>query len=229
MRLNPPGPLLSTVRMDAVTLPKHATLVQKWRKPVSLVFAIFGVTVAVFTAPPGLASARGLAPGWQEACKLIGILLLNMAALGRVWSLAYVAGRKNRELCQTGPYSMTRNPLYFFSFLGVVGFALALPNIPLALVGGVCFLSYYAGVIRGEEGRLRLLHGSAFDAYCTAVPRFWPKRGIPPVSGESLQLNLGPFTRGLREVFGFLASILLADAIGWAHRQQLWPTLTLPF
>ena len=35
--------------------------------------------------------------------------------------MLYVGGRKNAELVTTGPYSMMRNPLYFFSLLGVAG------------------------------------------------------------------------------------------------------------
>ena len=46
----------------------------------------------------------------------IGLLLLLVACIGRIWCASYVAGRKDRELVDKGPFSITRNPLYFFSF-----------------------------------------------------------------------------------------------------------------
>ncbi len=143
--------------------------------------------------------------------------------------MAYIVGRKNRELCQFGPYSLTRNPLYFFSFLGVLGFALALQQVMLGAVAGVGFLLYYRGVIRGEERILHSLHGRAFQAYCERVPRFWPRWAMPTEAGESLVLHVQPFLRGLREVFWFLAAIIFAEAIEWAHVNQFWNAWTLPF
>jgi protein-S-isoprenylcysteine O-methyltransferase Ste14 len=206
----------------AAILPKHETLAQKWRKPISKLIALLGLAAAVLTVPANLGS------GWHEVMELSGFLLLMLAAVGRIWSLAYVAGRKNRELCQTGPYSLMRNPLYFFSFVGLVGFTLGMQNILLGVVGAACFLIYYSFVIRGEECRLRQLHGETFEAYCHRVPRFWP-RSARPTSEVSLELNLVPFMRGLREVFWFLAATVLADSLEWAHVMQLWPTFTLPF
>ena len=208
--------------ITAAILPKHETLAQKWRKPVSKVVVVLGFVMAVLTVPANLGS------GWHEVMELSGFLLLMLAGVGRIWSLAYVAGRKNRELCQTGPYSLTRNPLYFFSFIGLIGFTFGMQNILLGAIGAACFLTYYAFVIRGEESRLRQLHGERFDDYCQRVPRFWP-RLAKPTSEASLELNLVPFMRGLREVFWFLAAIVLADSLEWAHMSQLWPTFTLPF
>lgn len=204
------------------TLPKHETLAQKWRKPASTVVATLGLSAAALTVPIGLGT------GWHLMLELSGFMLLVLAALGRIWSLAYIAGRKNRELCQTGPYSLTRNPLYFFSFLGMIGFTLAMQNPLLTVIAATCFLTYYTFVIRGEECRLRTLHGEVFEDYCRRVPRFWP-RVATPTSQASLELNLVPFMRGLREVFWFLAAIVLADSLEWAHTSQLWPTFTLPF
>ena len=181
-----------------------------------------GLAVAVFTVP------RGFTIGWHEAIEQLGFLLLILAALGRIWSLAYIAGRKNRELCRLGPYSVMRNPLYFFSFVGVIGFSLALQNPLLTAATGTGFLLYYSAVIRSEERRLRALHGAEFDDYCATVPRFFP-RLVMPTGAEMLQLHLTPFTRGLREVFWFLAAIILAEVLEWAHVHQFWGVITLPF
>lgn len=90
--------------------------VENLRKPFSFAFFALWVVIALFTVPPELEQT-----GWREVAELTGYLLLIAAALGRIWAFAYIGGRKNRELCQKGPYALTRNPLYFFSFLGVVG------------------------------------------------------------------------------------------------------------
>lgn len=179
--------------------------------------------MAIATVP------RGFTEGWHEVGEPIGFLLLILAALGRIWSMAYIVGRKNRELCQQGPYSLMRNPLYFFSFLGVIGFALGLQQILLGGIAGMIFLGYYAAVIRGEERILESLHGDRFRDYCRRVPRFWPRWGLPARGDESLVVHLGPFLKGLREVFWFLAAIILVEAVEWAHVQTLWPAWTMPF
>jgi len=208
--------------MKSVTFrPKHETLAQKWRKPASAFVATIGMLAALLTVPIGLGY------GWHELMELGGFVLLCMAALGRIWSLAYIAGRKNRELCQSGPYSLTRNPLYFFSFIGVVGFTLAVQNVLLGGLAAPAFLIYYAFVIRGEETRLQQLHGDNFTEYCLRVPRFWP-RFAKPSGVPTVELNLIPFTRGMREASCFLGAIVLAELIEWAHSQALWTTLLLP-
>jgi len=196
---------------------------QRWRKKVSRIVATIWLAVALFTLP------RGFAHGWHEAMELTGFLLLTIAALGRIWAMLYVVGRKNRELCQAGPYSLTRNPLYLFSFIGVLGFAFALQHLLLGLIAAGIFLTYYAAVIRGEEAVLFSLHGDAYAFYCDRVPRFWPRLALPESGGETLVVHTTPLLRGLREVFWFLAAIVLADVVEWAHVKQLWPTLPLPF
>ena len=203
----------------AIPLPSAA---QRWRKPVSYLCAVIWLAAAVLFVP------RGFAAGWHAVIEYVGYLLLIIAAQGRIWAMVYIVGRKNRELCQAGPYSLTRNPLYFFSFLGVVGLALALQEALLGVVSAVCFLIYYASVIRGEERILASLYGTAFDSYRERVPRFWPKLSWPVGGGDTLTLHVGPFMRGLREVFWFLAVILLAEVMEWVHAQP-WGFWRLPF
>ena len=83
--------------------------------------------------------------------EFLGFFLVFVAVLGRLWCTLYIGGRKDLDLCQSGPYSLTRNPLYFFSFLGLVGVCLAAQNIVLMIISVVAFLVYYRPVIRNEE------------------------------------------------------------------------------
>jgi protein-S-isoprenylcysteine O-methyltransferase Ste14 len=85
---------------------------------------------------------------------MIGFSLLILAALGRIWCRIYISGRKDRELCTQGPYAMCRNPLYFFSFIGVIGFCLALQSVLMLVILTAAYIGYYRLVIDGEENRL---------------------------------------------------------------------------
>src|SRR5690242_2552426 len=66
---------------------------------------------------------------WDTTFEVISFLLLLVGAIGRVWVAAYISGRKTVELVTDGPYSITRNPLYFFSFIAYVGAGLAFEKV----------------------------------------------------------------------------------------------------
>jgi protein-S-isoprenylcysteine O-methyltransferase Ste14 len=205
----------------APTIPPASS--ESWRKPASLVFVLCWFTAALLLVP------HGFGRGWHVALEMSGFLLLIVAALGRLWAFAYIGGRKNRELCREGPYSLTRNPLYLFSFIGVLGASLALQSPPLCVVSALSFLSYHAFVIRAEEKRLAELFGPAFSRYCTAVPRFWPRLAAPQTTTADLTLSSRLFTRALLEVFWFLAAIVLIEVIEAGKLNGWWWVLNTRF
>lgn len=97
--------------------------------------------------------------------------------LGRTWTSLYIAGRKIEQFVTEGPYSVTRNPLYFFSILGGAGRGGAgaqLGSIVSGLVFGVlAWMVFYVVVL--QEGRLLAdRYGADFAGYMDRVPRFWP-------------------------------------------------------
>jgi len=106
---------------------------------------------------------------------LIGCFLVGIASLGRLWCALYIAGYKTTRLVVKGPYSISRNPLYFFSMLGGVGVGLATETFTIPALILVAFAWYYPYVMRHEEEKLRVHHGEEFDTYFNTVPRFWPK------------------------------------------------------
>jgi len=118
-------------------------------------------------------SRRPLHPAavaWSLALVLPG-LALRAAASGTV--------KKNLELTVTGPYALTRNPLYLGSALIAAGFALALFSWPVALLIAAGFAAVYIPVIASEERFLRATF-PGFDDYCRRVPRFIPR--LPPAN-----------------------------------------------
>jgi len=105
----------------------------------------------------------------------MGLILVAIASLGRMWCSLYIGGYKNNELITQGPYSICRNPLYFFSMLGLLGIGFCTETFTFPAVFIVLFMLYYPFVIKGEESRLRQLFGHDFDKYAKRVPSFFPR------------------------------------------------------
>lgn len=106
---------------------------------------------------------------------LSGCVLVAIASLGRLWCSLYIAGYKTDHLVVLGPYSVSRNPLYFFSLLGGVGVGFATETFTIPLLILIMFALYYPFVIRHEENKLKKIYGDQYDAYVCSVPQFWPK------------------------------------------------------
>lgn len=138
-----------------------------------------------------------------------GMVLLVIAAFGRVWAALYLNGRKTKVLCTSGPYSLTRNPLYAFSFLGTVGFAMAFQSFILPVLVAMAFLAYYRAVIGHEEVRMRAAFGAEFDAYCSDVPRLLPRLHGYHNGADRLWIDPRVFLKSLLDSSVFVWAILL--------------------
>jgi protein-S-isoprenylcysteine O-methyltransferase Ste14 len=105
---------------------------------------------------------------------------------------AYAAGhlRKQEVLTVTGPYAMTRNPLYLGSSLLALGVAVATDSWRAAALLVIYFVLVYSLVMRREELELRQKHGEAFDSYAAAVPLFFPRLSI----GTKVATDKGGFS-----------------------------------
>jgi len=111
----------------------------------------------------------------HELIELAGLVLILVCVAGRMWSILYVGSRKNLELVTSGPYSITRNPLYLFSTLGAVGIGLIHGSVIICLALG--FLAYCVLMLTAakEAEHLKAIFGPAYDAYAQSTPMFWPK------------------------------------------------------
>lgn len=105
---------------------------------------------------------------------MLGLILIGIATTGRLWCSLYISGYKDAQIITEGPYSLTRNPLYFFSLLGFVGLGFATETFTVPIVFLTVYLLGYRGVIRKEESFLREKFGSIYEDYCTKTPRFFP-------------------------------------------------------
>lgn len=177
------------------------------------------VFVAVFSAPPAY-----LSPWAFDVLELIGFTMLAAAMLWRVWCLVFIGGSKDGSLSLSGPYSVMRNPLYAGSFLGVVGFGLAvgLPVLALSLAAAFGFL--YPAVVAQEEVRLRELFGEPFSRYCETVPRWIPRWSLY-TEPESITVAPAKVRQGILDGMWYLWAFAFTEFLEVMHENGLIPYL----
>ena len=162
-------------------------------------------------------------PVFGELLSLVGIILIGIAVIGRVWCGSFICGFKNATLVMAGPYSACRNPLYFFSFLGALGIGLTTQTLTIPAVISVLFWLYYAPVMTTEETKLRGIHGAEFDKYCARVPRFWPSFKNYDMPAE-YTVSSKYFQSCLKEVVWFVIAAGIIDFLEELHVLQYLPT-----
>lgn len=153
-----------------------------------------------------------------------GQCLVMAAVLGRLWSTLYIGGRKNACLVTKGPYSLSRNPLYFFSTLGAVGAGLVFGSLIAALVlgGGTCLLLHRAA--RDEAAMLRGSFGLSYAVYAERVPLLWPRLSRYEDAAEP-SFRPRALGRALRDGLLFLLLLPLAELVDYARSAGLLPQL----
>jgi len=77
------------------------------------------------------------------------------------------------SLVTTGPYSLTRNPMYLGWSLGALGLAFGMGSAWL-LAGSLAAVHAIDLEVRVEEMRLSERFGAAYEAYRDRVPRYLP-------------------------------------------------------
>jgi protein-S-isoprenylcysteine O-methyltransferase Ste14 len=187
------------------------------RIPLSRCFAVIIGLVIIFSTSK-----------WEEISLtsnilfLMGCILVGIAVLGRLWCSLYLAGYKDSILVTTGPYSMSRNPLYFFSLVGALGVGLATETLLIPLIVLLLFTLYYPSVIRSEEKRLLSLHGEKFESYCKKTPRFFPKLSILK-EPETYRVNPKIFRRNSFNALWFIWLIGILEMIETLHETGILP------
>ena len=180
--------------------------------------AVILVPLLVLTRP--YVAEEGLA---FELMENLGVFLIIVCVLGRFWSILYVGQHKNRSVVTDGPYSITRNPLYFFSTVGAFGVGLLFGKLSLALAlgGGVLALLYFTA--RREQAYLAAEFGADYADYAARVPMFLPDPRLF-VTAPTVQISAGALRRNLLDAFVFLAAIPIAElAEIFYHRLDLIP------
>ena len=139
------------------------------RLPLTAVCLMTGLGLAILSEPrfPSESAHHWLFTTGGSALLLAGILL-------RVWATASICSRKSRELVISGPYSLSRNPLYIGTFLIVGGFLALWHSATLLIFSLPPLLLYIFGVVPAEERLLASRFGNTFSEYVCRVPRWIP-------------------------------------------------------
>lgn len=143
---------------------------------------------------------------------LVGYALVITATLGRTWCTVYIGGRKDSELCQDGPYSIMRNPLYVFSFIGLFGILFCAQRLFLLLIIAPAFMAYYYVVIKSEEKRLLALFGEEYSDYRSRVAMVISRFGNYR-SRDFIIINPRTLSRSIFDAGSFLWILLILEII----------------
>lgn len=155
---------------------------------------------------------------------LLGIVFIGLGTAGRLWCALFIGGHKRTDLTTVGPYSMTRNPLYFSSFLGFTGMGLATQMLLLTFASMIFFYTLYMFTIRQEERYLGGKFGEAFVKFCERTPRFFPDPKLYQ-EPETWLVDPKQFRRTMLDATWFVWMLGIIEFAGALHAHRLLPAL----
>ena len=159
---------------------------------------------------------------------LIGLVLVGIATVGRLWCSLYISGYKDSHLITTGPYSIIRNPLYIFSLIGFTGIGFATETFTLGVMLPLMFFIGYQPLIRREEEFLRSKFGAEFTEYCARTPRFSPSFSRFSES-ETYIVNPRLFRSTVGDVVWFVWFVGIIELVEALHKFHFFePLIWLP-
>ena len=152
----------------------------------------------------------------------LGLLMLFFGELIRIWAVSYAGGKTRTrkvgapELCTSGPYSFTRNPLYLGNMFMYIGIAMVAgaPNIILMIsIIFSFFLIQYTFIVSLEEETLTTLFGEQYINYKKHVPAIFPRlrpwKGSRVAKRRSILRTIKTEKRTLQNVLLILTLIFL--------------------
>jgi protein-S-isoprenylcysteine O-methyltransferase Ste14 len=195
-------------------------MVEKLRIRISQIFAVLLVVLICFSNNLW----EDKAPFVSSVLFLLGAVLVGVASLGRLWCSVYIAGYKTDHLVTQGPYSMCRNPLYFFSLLGALGVGFSAESLLIPVLILIGFVAYYPLVIKREEAELAKLHKNDFEMYFKKVPRFFPKTSYLTEPEEYIVKPV-VFKRHIFSALWFIWFMGIIEVIEELHEIKVLPTI----
>jgi protein-S-isoprenylcysteine O-methyltransferase Ste14 len=197
--------------------------VQKIRKGAVLVALLALMGAALVTQSVGGVDGR-----WHEMVEAAGLAMIVFSIVGRAWCTLYIGGRKKADVVDSGPYSITRNPLYVFSFFGAFGVGAQSGSAAIACGFVLASLLIFRLTVAREEAFLSREFGERYEAYRARTPRFVPNFGLWRDT-EELTVRPSLFLLTIRDGLVFLLAIPifemidLAQAEGWLKVIALLP------
>jgi len=193
------------------------SLIERMRIPLSKIFGLILLVFILFSS-----SRWEDVPLTGDLIFLIGCVFVGIGSLGRLWCSLYISGYKNDTLVTYGPYSISRNPLYFFSLIGGIGVGLATETVMIPLIIVIMFLIYYPNIIKNEERRLLNIHGEEFKRYCNKTPSFIPKFSLFEET-EEYTVNPKIFRKNIIRAVWFIWFLGIMEIIEAFHETGVLP------
>jgi protein-S-isoprenylcysteine O-methyltransferase Ste14 len=103
----------------------------------------------------------------------IGFFLIIAGMFFRAWSSGYID--KDTVLATKGPYSLTRNPLYFGNFILGLGIAVAGNNLYSYAIFFSYYMLFFPFLIILEHSRLKKKFGKEYEEWSKKSHSFFPK------------------------------------------------------
>lgn len=154
----------------------------------------------------------------------LGLVMIAVAVVGRAWCSLYIGGRKAEQLVTAGPYSISRNPLYLFSFVGAFGVGAQSGSLTLAALFLLTTMAIFIPLIRREETYLANAMPLLFSAYRSRTPRLWPSLALWR-SPEEIRVRPDLFLRTLFDGIPFVVAWPLFEGIELLQQVKLLPIL----
>jgi len=182
--------------------------VQLWRK------YILAAGLAVMLA--WTATVRAV-PYLEHPVEHLGLVCILACILGRAWCSLYIGGRKKQEIVDVGPYSISRNPLYVFSFFGAFGVGAQTGSLVVAVVFAAAAYGVFRVVVGREEAFLVQAFGSPYQAYVSSTPRFLPNLSLWR-DADVLSIRPVFFLRTVRDGLVFLLAVPVYESLELLQR-----------
>lgn len=99
----------------------------------------------------------------SRASLVAGGLVAAAGEAVRIWAAGHL--EKSREVTTSGPYRVTRHPLYVGSGIITIGFVIAARSMTVAIIAAFYLGLTYTAAIRREEAFLTETFGAAYPDY----------------------------------------------------------------
>lgn len=190
--------------------------------------ALLVSALAFFIALPAVHSIGSSSGPLHESFEILGMVLISIAIVGRSWCTLYIGGRKNHEIVACGPYSISRNPLYVFSLIAILGIGLQTGSLVMGLVAAAVGCAIFYPVVRLEEAALASAFGADYAAYRARVPRFGPNFALWR-DAEVIVVHPARLRQTFLEALLFLLAIPICEAVDTLQDAgHIVPLLHLP-